>query len=150
VKKRCLSCGVQFALSGSGKRQKYCPKCAKRGMVRGRGLPASKLLKRKGAKLASDADLGSFVVAQIEAAKDQPVSFTTPEGDRVRVYLSGCEDRKGDELYWSVNLKGLKRLEQKRCGFSDPREAPADIIGTEGCSHIPLTRRKPDRLARDP
>src|SRR6185437_6150495 len=35
MKKRCLSCGVQFTLSGSGKRQKYCPKCARRNDRRG-------------------------------------------------------------------------------------------------------------------
>jgi hypothetical protein len=50
MKKRCLSCGVQFTLSGSGKRQKYCFKCARRGMGRGRGLAASKTLKTKGAE----------------------------------------------------------------------------------------------------
>jgi hypothetical protein len=50
MKKRCLSCGVQFTLSGSGKRQKYCSKCARRGDGRGRGLPASKPLKTKGAE----------------------------------------------------------------------------------------------------
>ena len=33
IKKKCLSCGVQFALSGSGKRQKYCSKCARRGRM---------------------------------------------------------------------------------------------------------------------
>ena len=150
MKKKCLSCGAQFALSGSGKRQKYCPKCAKRGMMRGRGLPGTKILKTKAAKIASDAELGSFVLAQIRTQKSQPVSFTAPEGDRVRICLSGREDRKGEEVYWRVNLKELKRLGKKRCGFSEPREAPADVIGTEGCSHIPLTRLKPNPPARDP
>jgi len=46
--------------------------------------------------------------------------------------LSGRDDRKGEEVYWRVNLKELKRLGEKRCGFSEPREAPADVIGTEG------------------
>jgi hypothetical protein len=31
MKKKCLSCGMPFTLSGSGKRQKYCSKCARRG-----------------------------------------------------------------------------------------------------------------------
>ena len=48
MKKKCLSCGAKFALSGSGKRQKYCPKCARRGDGRGRGSPASKPLKTNG------------------------------------------------------------------------------------------------------
>jgi hypothetical protein len=119
-------------------------------MVLGRGLRASKLLKTKGAKTASKADLGSFVLAQIRAQESQPVSFATSEGNRVQICLSGREDRKGEEVYWRVNLKELKRLGEKRCGFSEPREAPADVIGTEGCSHIPLTRLKPNPPARDP
>ena len=47
MKKKCLSCGAQFALSGSGKRQKYCSKCARRGDGRVRGLPGSNPLKTK-------------------------------------------------------------------------------------------------------
>ena len=31
MKKRCLACGSSFELSGSGKRQKYCPNCSQRG-----------------------------------------------------------------------------------------------------------------------
>ena len=50
MRKKCLSCGRQFALSGSGKRQKYCPRCARRGDGRARGLLASKQLKTKGAE----------------------------------------------------------------------------------------------------
>ena len=45
MKKRCLSCAVTFNLSGSGKRQKYCPKCAREGTTPSAGLPASKPLK---------------------------------------------------------------------------------------------------------
>ena len=41
MRKKCLSCGAQFSLSGSGKRQKYCPTCARRGDGRVGGLPAS-------------------------------------------------------------------------------------------------------------
>lgn len=47
MKKKCLSCGRSFILSGSGKPQKYCSECARRGTVRGRGLPASKSLKTR-------------------------------------------------------------------------------------------------------
>jgi len=150
MKKKCLACGVQFALSGSGKRQKYCSKCARRGMVRGRGLRASKLLKTKAGKTASKADLGSFVLAQIRAQESQPVSFATSEGNPVRICLSGRVDRKGEEVYWRVNLKELRRLGEKRRGFSEPREATLDIIEIEGSSHVPLTRLKPNPPARDP
>src|SRR5262249_12454655 len=119
MKKKCLSCGVQFALSGSGKRQKYCAKCARRGVVRGYGLPASKSLKTKTGKIAPRVDLGPFVLAQIRDQKGQPVTFTTPEGARARIWLSGREDRKGEEVYWRVNLEELKRLGEKRCAFSE-------------------------------
>ena len=87
MKKKCLSCGRSFILSGSGKPQKYCSECARRGTVRGRGLPASKSLKTKAAKSASGIDLGSFVLAQIKAQQTRSVSFTTPEDDRVRIFL---------------------------------------------------------------
>ena len=122
--KKCLSCGAQFALSGSGKRQKYCSKCARRGDVRGRGLPGSKPLKTKATKTASEIDLGSFVLAQIKGQASQPVSFTTPDDDRIRIWTSDQSSRKGEEVYWRVNLDELKRLGEKRCAFSEPRDAP--------------------------
>ena len=96
IKKKCLSCGVHFALSGSGRRQKYCSKCAKRRDGRGRGLPGSKPLKTKAAKTVSEIDLGSFVLAQIKGQARQPVSFTTPDDDRVRIWTSDHTGRKGD------------------------------------------------------
>jgi hypothetical protein len=108
------------------------------------------LLKTKAAKTASEADLGSFVLAQIRPQESQPAGFATSKGNRVRICLSGREDRKGEEVYWRVNLKELKRLGENRCGFSEPRKAPADVIGTEGCSHIPLTRLKSNPPARNP
>jgi len=54
VKKKCLSCGSPFTLSGSGRRQKYCQICAQRGIGAERGLAASKSLKSKAAKSASE------------------------------------------------------------------------------------------------
>ena len=50
MKKRCCSCGCTFTLSGSGKRQKYCPECAKRGDGRVWGLSSSNTLITKGAE----------------------------------------------------------------------------------------------------
>ena len=50
MKKRCCSCGCTFTLSGSGKRQKYCPECAKRGDGRVWGLSGSNPLNIKGAE----------------------------------------------------------------------------------------------------
>jgi hypothetical protein len=118
--------------------------------VRGRGLPASKPLKTKAAKTASEIDRGSFILAKIQCQASQPVSFTTSDGDRVRIWTSDRKDRKGEEVFWRVNLNDLKKIAEKRCGFSEPREAPTDVIRDEANSQIPLTRLEPNPPARDP
>jgi hypothetical protein len=127
-------------LSGSGKRQNNCPKCRKRGIGRGHGLSRSNTLKTK--------------AAWNDFAKGIPPSqssvLTTPDGDKVRVWSSARTDRKGEGVYWKVNVEELKRLGEKRCGFSEPRKATQDIIAVEGNSHIPLTRLKPEPRASDP
>jgi hypothetical protein len=93
MKKRCLSCGAPFALSQSGRPQKYCPKCSKRGTGFGRGLPASKALKTKGAE--------KHPWTPIDPGPNRsPIQFTTPEGDKGRVWLSDRKDREGEDLYW--------------------------------------------------
>src|SRR5262245_25444449 len=93
MKKKCLSCGVQFVLSGSGKRQKYCSKCARRGDGRGRGLPASKALKTKGAE--------EHLWTPIPSGPNRsPVQFTTPEGDKGRIWISDRNDREREDVYW--------------------------------------------------
>jgi hypothetical protein len=142
MKKRCLSCGVQFTLSGSGKRQKYCPKCARRGDGRGRGLPASKPLKTNGAE--------KHFWTPIPHDARSPIHFTTPEGDKGRIWISDRNDRRGEELYWRVNIAEAKRLAERPCGFSEPREATSDVIRIEGNSHVHLTRLEPNPPARDP
>jgi len=63
--------------------------------------------------------------------------------------VANRKNRKGEEVYWGVNLKDLKKLGEKPCGFSEPRKATSDIIQVEG-SDIPLTRLKLNPLARDP
>jgi hypothetical protein len=140
MQKRCLSCGAQYALSVSGKRQKYCSPCSRRGIVRGRGLPASNLLKTKAAK---SADPGRYVRLQVEAQKDQPnpVSFTTIEGRKGRVWLGETKDG-GDDRLWRVSLSNPEVV-TKDCGFTVPRKAPADIVALEGNAAIPLTRLEP-------
>ncbi|HEX2447097.1 MAG TPA: hypothetical protein VHK26_02785 [Methyloceanibacter sp.] len=136
MRKKCLSCGAQFVLSGSGKRQRYCSKCAKRGDGRGRGLPGSNPLKAKAAKTVREQ-----VLAQRD--KPNPISFVTPHGRKGRVWLGAAG--VGDDRHWRVNLK-----EWKRCGFTEPRKATADMIRIEGNSHVPLTRLHPNLPARDP
>jgi hypothetical protein len=93
---------------------------------------------------------GAFVLDQIKTQESWPVSFTTPHGERIKIWTSDRKDRKGEEVYWAVNLKDLKKAGEKRCGFSEPRKATPDIIRAEGNSHVPLTRLKPNPPARDP
>ncbi|HSJ77914.1 MAG TPA: hypothetical protein VK913_04180, partial [Erythrobacter sp.] len=139
MKKKCLSCGVQFALSGSGKRQKYCSKCARQGIGRGRGLPGSNPLKTKPAKTVREQ-----VLAHCD--KPNPISFITPDGRKGRVWLGAAG--VGDDRHWRVNLNELPT--EKRCAFGDQRKAAtADIVRIERNSHIPLTRINPDPPARD-
>ena len=140
MQKKCLSCGAQFVLSGSGKRQKYCPECSRRGdgscgiqftlsgsgkrqkycsncssreVHQGRGLPASNALKTKAAKHAS-------VRQQVEAQKHlpNPISFTAPEGHRGRVWLASDRNGKkliGDDRHWRVHVsEAIKRAEAKK------------------------------------
>jgi hypothetical protein len=119
-------------------------------MVRGRGLPASNSLKSKVRKSPNPQDLGAAVLAHIQARENKLVSFTTPAGDKARIWLSDRRARKGEAIYWRVNLQALKKRGEKRCGFSEPRKATLDIIEIEGSSHVPLTRLKPNPPARDP
>jgi hypothetical protein len=139
VKKKCLSCGVQFALSGSGKRHKYCSKCARRGIGRVRGLSGSNPLKTNPAETVREQ-----VLAQRD--KRNPINFITPDGRNGRVWLGAAS--VGDDRHWRVNLKDLPA--EKRCNFAEPRNATPDIIRIEGSSHIPLMRPNPNPPARDP
>src|SRR5262249_12674258 len=121
-------------LSGSGYRQKYCPDCRKRGTAKVRGFSASKALKTK--------DAWTDFVEGIPPS--QLSHLTTPDGDPART------GREGEEVYWRVSIAELKDRREKRCDFSEPREATADIIRIEGNSHVPLTRLKPNPPSRDP
>jgi hypothetical protein len=142
MKKRCVSCGAQFTLSGSGKRQKYCSECRKRGMGRVWGLSASNSLKTKGAE-------NHFWTPIPPGETGSPIHFATPEGDKGRIWVSDRKDREGEEVYWRVNLKGLRELGESHCGSTESRRADPDIIRIEG-SQVPLTRLKPNPPARDP
>jgi glycosyltransferase involved in cell wall biosynthesis len=143
--KKCLSCGAQFTLSGSGKRQKYCQECSRRGDGRVRGLPASNPLKIKGAK--SDfqtpiprAYLGRFIREQILVQKDQPnpISFIIPEGINCLVWLGTDDNGKlklGDDRHWRLGIEELVRQEEKKRPVtrwnptSDALRRPIIVVG---------------------
>ena len=71
MKKRCCSCGSTFNLSGSGKRQKYCPECAKRLNTKGAETPFEEAW-----------------VARLDALKDHegPTALLGPEGQLWRLW----------------------------------------------------------------
>src|SRR3954452_24543544 len=95
MKKKCLSCAQTFSLSGSGKRQKYCSECAKRGDGRVWGLSASNPLNNKPANRGiSVSDLGACVRAQRDDAN--PIRFTAPDGRRYRAWLAS--DKRGNKI----------------------------------------------------
>jgi hypothetical protein len=118
MKKKCLSCGAQFALSGSGKRQKYCSKCARRGNGWGRGLPGSNLLKTKPAKTVREQ-----VLAQRD--KPNPISFGTSDGRKGRVWLGIAG--VGDCLHWCVHLAEAIRIAAKERGAG--LNEPTNLVG---------------------
>jgi hypothetical protein len=122
MKKKCLSCGVQFALSGSGKRQKYCSKCARRGEGGGRGLPASKALKTKGAQ--------KHLWTPIRPGPNRsPIQFITPEGDKGRIWVSDRKDREGEDVYWrSAIAEAKKRAALAAKESKANRHSPVDLV----------------------
>jgi hypothetical protein len=105
--------------------------------VRGRGLPASKPLKTNGAEK-------HFWTPIPPTATGSPIHFTTPEGDTGRIWTRDCRSQiEGEEVFWRVNLNDLKRIAEKRCGFSEPREAPTDVIRDEA---KPTAGRRGNRM----
>ena len=119
MQKKCSACANPFQLSGSGKRQKFCPECRKRGMGQGWGLSASNHLILKGVKSGSRKDLGASVRAQIEAAVARgdlnPISFITPDGVRGRVWLATDKNGKkiiGDDRHWRLNVPAASRVDR--------------------------------------
>jgi hypothetical protein len=104
---------------------KYCSKCARRGDGRSRGLPASKALKTKGA--------GKHSWTPIAPGPNRsPIQFTTPEGDKGRIWLSDRKDREGEDLYWRSAIAearkrgalAVKETEANRSRF----DSPVDLV----------------------
>ena len=124
MRKKCLSCGKSFTLSGSGKRQKYCSNCSKQGLGHIRGLTPSKVLKSKVAESRFEEE---SVRAQIErkSCHPSPISFRTPEGGvwgRVWLGVGGGRDWIiGDDGHWR---RCIKRATEPHA----PREPRTKVI----------------------
>ena len=117
MKKKCLSCGTPFTLSGSRWPRKYCPKCSKQGAGRGLGKPASKSLKTKGAE--------KHLWTPIPPGPNRSaIKFTTPEGDKGRVWVSDRKDREGEEVYWRSAIAEAK----KRGALAAKIDDPIDLV----------------------
>ena len=146
MKKKCLSCGAQFSLSGSGKRQKYCPGCSKQGIGKVWGLSASKSLKTKGAGSDFSSSIPRRRKHNLTVLDIPPAggTFKMNEGNKFRVWPSATSGGR----VWVGHLE--ERWHRKLCGFSEPRDATAKIIRVEGNSHIPLTRLEPEPRVSDP
>ena len=137
MQKKCSACGSPFQLSGSGKRQKFCPECRKRGVGQRRGLSASKALNIKGAGNHFSAPIPPHQWEQIEARKDQPnpISFTTPGGVKCRVWLaSDAAGNKiiGDDVWWRVNVLDQQKRERRTSKWNPIAKAlnmPITVVG---------------------
>ena len=93
-----------FTLSGSGKRQKYCSECAKRGDGRVWGLPASNPLNIKGAEKAFE----EAWVDRLNGLKDHegPIALLGPDGQLWRLWPRG-EKEKTEARHWRLFVKGV-------------------------------------------
>jgi hypothetical protein len=137
MEKKCLSCGMQFTLSGSGKRQKYCSKCSRRGDGRGRGLLASKPLKIK--------DAGRQIWTPIPPGPNRsPIQFTTPERNKGRIWSWEARIQiKGEEVFWRSAIAKAKKeaaLAAKERQTNRSRfDKPVDLMG--GAQRGPVGRK---------
>lgn len=129
LRKKCLSCGRSFRLSGSGKPQKYCSECAKQGVIAGPGLPASKPLKRKGA--------GNGIWTPIPPGESaSPIHFTASDGDKGRIWTWEPRTRvKGEEVYWrSAIAEAIRRLPKPRAASKYAK--PVDLVNGRLRGHV--------------
>ena len=104
MKKRCCSCGCTFTLSGSGKRQKYCSECAKRGDGRVWGLSASNPLNIKGAEKPFE----EAWVDRLNGLKDHegPIALLGPDGQLWRLWPT-VEKEKTEARHWRLFARGV-------------------------------------------
>jgi hypothetical protein len=103
VARRCLSCGARYSPSGSGYRQKYCPKCARKGVARNGGFSASNLLKTKAAKSGFEYDWGDRL-SRLEM--EGPIALLI--GDELWRLWPGTETKKADARHWRLSVKGVR------------------------------------------
>jgi hypothetical protein len=102
MKKRCCSCGSTFNLSGSGKRQKYCSQCAKRGGGRVWGLSSSNPLNIKGAEKPFE----EVWIDRLSGLKDHegPIALLGPDEQLWRLWPR-VEKANTEARHWRIFVK---------------------------------------------
>ena len=103
MRKKCSSCGAQFTLSGSGRPQKYCPECRKRGMGHSWGLSASNPLNTKAAKTGFENAWGDRL-SRLEM--EGPIALLID--DELWRLWPGTGTRKADARHWRLSVKGVR------------------------------------------
>ena len=139
MQKSVLLAALPFQLSGSGKRQKLCPECSKRGVSAVWGLPASNPLISKGAKSSvfrkgMGASVRAQILAAVERGDPSPIRFVTPDGVSGRVWLGHDKNGVpliGDERHWRVNIPAASRVDQDARNKRRVTASLADIWQTE-------------------
>ena len=103
MQKMCLSCGISFSLSGSGRRQKYCQKCATRATGQGRVSRPSNSLKVKAAKTGFE---DAWVDRLSRLEMEGPIALLVGE-DLWRLWPSQTT-RGADARHWRLTVKGVR------------------------------------------
>ena len=104
MKKKCRSCASSFTLSGSGKRQKYCSECAKRGDGRVWGLSGSNPLNIKD----SEKPFAEAWVDRLSRLKDHegPIALLALDGQLWRLWPR-VEKEKTEARHWRHLVRGV-------------------------------------------
>jgi hypothetical protein len=128
MKKKCLGCARTFGLSGSGRPQKYCPKCVKRAIGKGMGIIGLQPIDNKGSVRQQILDHGS---------SPNPASFTTPDACKGRVWLASNDDGPivGGDLHWRVHIaEAINRLPKPRAASKFAK--PVDLMNGRLRGHV--------------
>ena len=103
MQKKCLSCGAQFTLSGSGRPQKYCLECRKRGTGHSWGLSASNPLNTKVAKTGFE---DAWVDRLSRLEMEGPIALLID--DELWRLWPGTGTKTADARHWRLSVKRVR------------------------------------------
>ena len=119
MQKKCLGCARTYTFSGSGKRQRYRPKCAKRSAPKGTGIIALQPIDNKASIRAQILEHGS---------SPNPAQFTAPNGHKGRVWLAGDSYKVGCDLHWKVHAEEAIKLAGQARKEASKFPEPVDLM----------------------